>query len=682
MKINKNIKKMMVSRFQSMLLFLSILVLILPSCDTTSTFTTAINSPNQTLSVDVYITDLGEIGYKSNYENKVVVDSSALGFVLDQGGDFSKGMKIIATDTSSFDDTWEQPWGEEHFIRNNYRELIIKVENKQKSRLNIIFRAFDDGLAIRYEFPEQANLKEFKVLEELTQYAMPDNHEAWWIPAFAGNRYEYIYNNSKLDGFDRVHTPFTMETSDGLSIHLHEAALYDYPSMVIKNEGNNILGCELVPLSSTDSTKANLSTPFQTPWRTVQIGKTPGDLITNYMLLNLNEPNKLGDVSWVEPGKYIGVWWEMFVNLGTWHQGPKHAANTKNVIKYIDFASEHGFAGVLVEGWNYGWDGNWMSGGTRFDFTKPYPDYDIDKLSAYAKEKNVYIIGHHETGADTENYDAQLDDAYKYLYDHGMKAVKSGYVELGDTLPNGYYHHGQYFVQHFQRVIEAAAKHKTMVVAHEPIKDTGKRRTYPNMVSREGARGQEFNAMGGNPASHVTVLPFTRCLAGPFDYTPGVFDIKMKYKPGEQVSGTLTRELALYIIIYAPMQMANDLPENYEGHPAFQFIKEVATDWETTKVLNGEIGEFVTIARKARATENWFIGSISNEKERDFTLALDFLNENATYTATIYTDGTDGHYDTNPTVFNIQKMEVNRTTQLKLKLAAGGGTAISITLNN
>ncbi|MEP0366593.1 MAG: glycoside hydrolase family 97 protein [Cyclobacteriaceae bacterium] len=640
--------------------------------------TTELASPGGGLTVSVDVDDEGRPFYALKYENRAIVDTSYLGFEIDKASSLATGLSIVGSGTSAFDETWEQPWGEERFIRNNYKELTVNFTNKEGLMLNVIFRIFDDGFALRYDFPEQAGLQDFVVKEEFTEFNMVGDHSAWWIPAFAGNRYEYEFAKNQLSELDRVHTPLTLEGSDGLYYSIHEAALYDYPSMILRGNGSSALKCELVPYSTTDPAKAYLEAPFKTPWRTLQIGKTPGDLITNYLILNLNEPNKLEDVSWVQPGKYIGVWWEMFVNLGTWHQGPKHAANTQNVKKYIDFASKHGFDGVLVEGWNYGWDGNWMGGGTKFEFSKPYPDYDVEELSSYAADKGVYIIGHHETGADIDNYDDQLEEAYQFLSKYGMKAVKTGYVENGDTLPNGLYHHGQAFVQHFQRVIEMGAKHKTMIVAHEPIKDTGKRRTYPNMVSREGAKGQEYNAMGGSAPNHVTILPFTRGLSGPMDYTPGVFDIMIKTNPGNQVLGTMARELALYLIIYAPMQMANDLPENYEGHPAFQFIKNVPTDWETTKVLDGEIGKHVSIARKERSSENWFVGAITNEEARTTTVDFSFLSPDKTYSATIYRNSDDADYLDNPTGYVIEEKEVTSATSIDFELCRAGGVAISL----
>ncbi|MEM9340829.1 MAG: glycoside hydrolase family 97 N-terminal domain-containing protein, partial [Bacteroidota bacterium] len=414
-----------------------------------------LTSPGDQLKVVVGLDNDQRPFYQAFYKEEPVVDTSYLGVILDKG-DLTSGLKIVSVDTSSFDETWEQPWGEERWIRNNYRELTVGFQKDGGPGLNLVFRLYDQGVAFRYVFPESAGLESFTVLDEQSEFNLIADHPTWSIPAYGGNRYEYIYQKKPVSDLDLVHTPFTVEATNGLYYHIHEAALYDYPSMVLKRKDNHTLTADLVPLSKTDPSKAYLEAPFQTPWRTVQVGEKPGDLITNYMILNLNEPNKLGDVSWVKPGKYMGVWWEMFIDLGTWHQGPKHAANTKNVKKYIDFAGKHGFSGVLVEGWNHGWDGNWMNGGTRFDFTRPYPDYDIEELSRYAAEKGVYLIGHHETGANTENYEQQLEPAYQYLQKYGMKAVKTGYVENGDTLPNGYYHHGQYFVKHFQSLFENA----------------------------------------------------------------------------------------------------------------------------------------------------------------------------------------------------------------------------------
>ncbi len=637
-----------------------------------------LTSPDGRVQVNFFLDENGAPAYSAFYNEKMIVDSSALGFDLYDGASLAEGFEVNTSARNTVDETWEQPWGEQREIRNHYNEMRIdlaKADGEQK--LNIVFRAFDGGLAFRYEFPEES--EELKIMDERTEFRMTANHTAWWIPAYEGNRYEYIYESTALDGFKKVATPLTMKTDEGLYLSIHEADLTDYASMVLAYQDGNVLKCDLVPWKN--GVRSYVSPPFNTPWRTIQIAEKPGDLMTNYMLLNLNDPNVLGDVSWFEPGKYVGVWWEMHINTGTWEQGPKHAANTENTKKYIDFAARHGFDGVLVEGWNYGWDGDWMKNGEEFNFTKPYPDYDIDELSRYAREKDVYLIGHHETGAAIENYEAQLEDAYAFLQNHGMKAVKTGYVEHGDTLTNGEYHHGQYYVRHFQKVIETAARHQVAVVAHEPIKATGKRRTYPNMISREGARGQEYNAWaedGGNPPSHTTILPFTRMLAGPMDFTPGVFDIIMPTQPNNQINTTLAKQLALYVVIYAPMQMACDLPAHYEGHPAFQFIKDVAVDWETTRVMDGAIGEHVTIARKERNGNRWFVGSITNESPRQMTLPLDFLDSGQAYTATVYADGAAAHYKNNPTDYQIYTAQVTADSVLTLDLAASGGAAVML----
>jgi len=414
----------------------------------------------------------------------------------------------------------------------------------------------------------------------------------------------------------------------------------------------------------------------------VQLAEKPGDLITSYLILNLNEPNQLGDVSWFKPCKYIGVWWEMHIGMGTWSSGVQHSATTSNTKKYIDFAARNGFDGVLVEGWNQGWDGDWVKNGHAFNFTETHPDFNLPELSEYAKANGVYLIGHHETGGNIDNYERQMQDAFQQMEDYGIKAVKTGYVEHGSILSNGKYHHGQAYIDHFRKVIQLAARHKIAVVAHEPIKDTGERRTYPNIVSREGARGQEYNAWsedGGNPPDHETVLPFTRCLAGPMDFTPGVFDITIPNKPNNQVNTTLVKQLALYVTIYSPVQMACDLPAHYEKYPdAFQFIKDVGVDWETTKVLDGEIGEFVTIARKEKGSGNWFIGSVTNEKPRAVSIKLDFLDPNQTYQAKIYRDGKDAHYRTNPESYAIESISVTSANTIEAQLSPGGGLAVTI----
>lgn len=639
-----------------------------------------VTSPDSHVSIHFYLTADGAPGYTTFFKEKAVIDSSRLGYKLQNVPSLDRGFEVINTIMTTVDTTWEQRWGEQRIIQDNYNQLRVELQEKegQNRKMNIVFRAYDYGVGFRYEFPGQDHLDTFRIVDELTEFNLSANHQAWWIPAYQGNRYEFLFKRTPLnDMAPYVHTPLTIETTDSLYISIHEAALVDFASMTLQRKGNNQLKCDLVPWKN--GVRVYVDAPHVSPWRSIQIAEKPGDLITSYLILNLNEPNKLKDVSWVKPGKYVGIWWEMHINTGTWHQSARHAANTGNTKRYIDFAARHGFDGVLVEGWNWGWDGNWMNGGEKFRFTQAYPDYDIEVLSRYAKDKGVYIIGHHETGAAVENYDDQLEAAMKFLEDHGMRAVKTGYV--GDSINNGEWHHGQYMVRHHQKVVETAAKYHVMVVAHEPIKDTGLRRTYPNAMSREAARGQEYNAWsgdGGNPPDYVTILPFTRLLSGPMDYTPGVFDIKLPTQPNNQINGTLAKELALYIVIYAPLQMACDLPENYEGHSAFQFIKDVAVDWETTKVLEAKIGEYITIARQERQTDNWYVGTITNEEPRTTTIKLDFLTPGKTYKATIYQDAPDADYIKNPTACVIETKDVSSTSVLSLKLARSGGAAVSI----
>ena len=646
----------------------------------------SIESPAHTLGVNFYLSADGEPSYNVIYKGKELVADSRLGFELKNQPALANSFKLASAKISRFDETWEQPWGEERFIRNHYNQLRIALREVKgaKRKLNIVFRVYDDGVGFRYEFPEQDPLSSFEVLRELTQFNMLADHATWWTPAQAGNQYEYLYRHTPISKMGLVHTPLTMQTSDGLFIALHEAALHDYSTMNLTGGPAGKISATLVPISKNQPVAVKLSAPAVTPWRTLKVEESAADLITNYLTLNLNEPNKLGDVSWVQPAKYVGVWWELHLEKTSWKSGPTHGANTKNVKKYIDFAAKHGIAGVLVEGWNLGWDGEWWKpgGGNSFNFYTPTPDFDVKELSRYAAEKGVYIIGHHETGAAIENYESQLEDAFAFMQRYGMKAVKTGYVETGEELVNGLYHHGQFYVNHAQRVIDMAAKHKVAVVAHETVKDTGERRTYPNIVSREVARGQEYDAWstdGGNPPNHTAILPFTRLLSGPMDFTPGAFELTLPSRPNNQVNTTLAKQLALYVVIYSPVQMASDLPEHYEQHlAAFQFIKDVPVDWETTRALAGAIGEYVAIARKDRNSDNWFVGTLTNEKARTITMKLDFLDANKKYTARIYQDGKTAHYARNPASYEIKEREVVRGDELSLPMAAGGGAAISL----
>ena len=647
-------------------------------------------SPAKKVKIEFILSALGQPTYKSYYNNKVVVNDSVLGFIFKDAPALEKGFKVLSSKVSDFDETWEQPWGEERLIRNNYRELRVALQEVgiEQRKMDVVFRAYDYGIGFRYEVPAQATASSYKIVRELTEFNMNGDHTSWWMPALAGNQYEYLYTQTPISKLGLVHTPLTMKTKAGVYLSIHEAALHDYSSMVIDVVSGTKLHAGLVPLTKHTDVKAEVNLPFVTPWRTIQMAEKAGDLITSYLILNLNEPNKLGDVSWVKPGKFVGVWWEMHLNKTTWKQGPNHGATTENTKKYIDFAAKYGFDSVLVEGWNQGWDGEWWNrGGNDFNFTQPTPDYDVNELVRYAKEKGVYILGHHETGAATDNYESQLEDAYQFLEDHGMKAVKSGYVETGEVLMNGKYHHGQFFVNHAQKVIDMAAKHHVMLDAHEDIKDTGERRTYPNMVSREAARGQEYNAWakdGGNPPNHLAILPFTRFLAGPMDFTPGIFELTLPSRakiPGKstQVNSTLVNQLALYVVLYSPVQMAADLPENYEQHlDAFQFIRDVVTDWETTKVLEGEIGDYVTIARKQRKGDNWFVGGVAGDKPHKTTIALSFLDAHKTYKARIYRDANNADIVTNPGAYTIEEKLVTANDKIDAQLVVGGGVAISL----
>ncbi|PWN06058.1 glycoside hydrolase family 97 protein [Rhodohalobacter mucosus] len=633
--------------------------------------------------------------YAVQHEGTAVIAPSRLGFELQNVPALRDGFEISSTEISSFDETWTQVWGEKKDIRNHYNELkVLLRETAEPNReLAIVFRVYDDGVGFRYEFPEQPGLEEFNIMNELTEFNMTGNHESWWIGAYQSNRYEYLPEHTRLAEVDTVITPFTMKTDDGLYVSLHEAALVDYSSMTVEHLGDNRMKANLMPWH--DGVLVHASAPFVTPWRTLQIGETAGDLVTSYLILNLNEPNKIEDTSWIEPAKYVGIWWEMHLDKSTWGSGPRHGATTENTERYIDFAAEHGFSHVLVEGWNPGWDGDWAASGVVFDFTRPMADFDLYYLTEYALDNGVRLMGHHETSASVEHYESQMEEAFQLYEDLGVRAVKTGYVGHGREIfwtdekgnRNYEWHHGQHMVRHHQKVVELAAEHRISLNVHEGLKDTGLRRTWPNLMTREVARGQEYNAWGsgenvwdgaGNPPDYVTILPFSRNLAGPFDYTPGIVDLYFEdYRPDNRINHTLAKELALYVVIYSPLQMAADLPENYEERPeAFQFIKDVPADWYDTKVLNGEIGEYITTVRKDRNSEDWYLGSITNEESREFVFPLDFLTEGETYVAQIYRDSEDADWAVNPYGFEVEEMEVTSATSLEVTLAPGGGQTI------
>ncbi|MCB0852461.1 MAG: glycoside hydrolase family 97 protein, partial [Bacteroidetes bacterium] len=611
--------------------------------------------------------------------------------------------------------TWEMPWGEQRTVENNYNQLTVNLTEKKAPNRSLIihFKAYNDGIGFRYEFPGQDGVDSVMIMDELTQFNLAGDHTAFWLPG-DWDIYEHLYRTSKISELDAtqyrnhpdlaqtyipenaVNTPVTMKTKEGIYLSFHEANLTDYAGMTLKVDPTKLSLTSNLVGSERREYKVKRALPFSTPWRTIQISETAGGLIDSRLIVNLNEPNKLGDVSWFQPMKYVGIWWEMHLGNSTWDYEStqsmntfvgsdvgkaKHGATTKNAKRYIDFASKNGIKGLLVEGWYTGWD-HWIGFEDRegvFDFVTEYPDYDIEEVVRYGREKGVNLIMHHETSAAPRTYEQQLDTAYSLMKRLGIHSVKTGYV--GKIIPKGEYHHGQWMVNHYRKVVEHATKYQVAVNAHEPIKATGIRRTYPNVIAREGLRGQEFNAWasdGGNPPEHLPIVAFTRMLAGPIDFTPGVFELSLKPKPNNQINTTLAQQLALYVVIYSPIQMACDLPENYEGHPAFQFIRDVGVNWEQSITLDGEVGDFVTIAREERETGNWFVGSITDENERDITINFDFLPEGKTFNAQIYRDGEKAHYRDNPGDYVIDSETIQKGDSRTFHLAPGGGVAISL----
>jgi len=671
----------------------------------------SISSPNGMITLSFYKNDNGNISYEMFFKNKSVIKPSALGFKFSKPDLVLNQFDIIKIDSSSFDESWKPVWGEQSLIRNNYHELSISLKNNASGIIiKIVFRVYNEGIGFRYEFPEQQNLNHFIIADELTQFSMTGDHKTFWIPGDYDTN-EYAYSTTKLSAIDAnrgeaskeiavryiagsnvVQTPLMMKTDEGLYINIHEAALVNYPAMdLMIDKATFQFHTQLVP--DAFNNKAYLQTPAKTPWRTIIVSDKAADILNSRMVLNLNEPSKIADVSWIKPSKFVGVWWEMHVGIGTWDLAGgqsasaiitkrRHGANTANVKRYIDFAAKNGIEGVLVEGWNTGWEdwfGNWKE--DVFDFVTPYSDFNIAELSAYAKSKGVKIIMHHETSGSVTNYERQMDTAYRLMKKYGYDAVKTGYV--GKIIPRGEHHDGQWMVNHYIRVAKKTAEYKIMVDMHEPVRPTGLQRTYPNWLACEAARGNEFNAWSvGNMPDHETILPFTRLMGGPMDYTPGIFKIKMSsYNPEkkEQVHTTLAKQLALYVTMYSPLQMAADLPENYEAHmDAFQFIKEVSVDWDESKVLDAEPGDYIVEARKGKGTQNWFIGAITDETARSLPVTLDFLNKGTKYIATIYRDAADADWKNNPEAYVIEKFVVDTKTKLGLMLAPGGGTAISI----
>lgn len=644
-----------------------------------------IASPGGVLAVELQVDGDGRPSYSVRRFGTEIVAPSRLGFLLVGAPKLDRNFALASQQARSFDETWEQPWGETRFIRNRYNELTARLTERGGLRrsIDLVFRVYDDGIGFRYEFPEQPNLADVAIQEELTEFAVARPGTAWWIPAFEWNREEYLYNRTRISEVAIAQTPMTVRTEDGLHIAFHEAALIDYSGMNLAPMGGGRFRAALTP--GLDAAKVRRRAPFPTPWRTMQISDTAGGLVTNYLILNLNEPNRLGDVSWVRPTKYVGVWWEMHLDRSTWSSGPRHGATNANVRRHIDFAARNGFDAVLVEGWNLGWDGDWFGTGHDFSFTRSYPDFDLEALAGYARQRGVRLIGHHETGGNAMHYESQMEAGFDLYQRLGITAVKTGYVaDAGQARVRGpdgreafAWHEGQEMNRHHLRVIEAAARRRISINAHEPTKDTGLRRTWPNIIAREGARGMEFSAWGnpGNPPEHEANLVFTRLLAGPMDYTPGIFGMQTRAPGGIQT--TWAKQLALYVVIYSPLQMAADLLEHYEANPRpFQFIRDVPVDWQETVVVNGEVGDYVTIARKDRGSENWYLGAVSDEQGRVLAAPLSFLTPGRRYRAQIYRDGDNADYRSRPQDIVIEERIVTSADTLTLRLAPGGGQAI------
>jgi alpha-glucosidase len=652
--------------------------------------TLSVSSPDGRNKVGVAVHD-GKLYYILSRDGRPLLEPSMLGFEFRGGPALRDGLRITGSSRATFDQTWTQPWGEVSHVRDHHNELKVSVAETAGPgrKFDFVVRAFNDGIGFRYELPAQPALGDFVISEELTQFNLADDAKAWWIPSNRPrlDRSEMLYSSSPVSVIDSVQTPLTMQTRDGRTFMvIHEANLVDYARMNIAGPrmDSRLLRVALAPWQNGDKVRGH--TPFVTPWRTIQLADRAADLAPSVIGLNLNPPNVIPDVSWIKPMKYIGIWWGMHINTMTWSSGPKHGATTENTKRYIDFAAANGIRGVLVEGWNTGWDGDWIKNANAFSFTQAYPDYDLPGLARYAHSKGVDLIVHNETSGGIVNYERQLDSAFALYHSLGLDAIKSGYVT--DTTPEGNSHHSQFMVRHYRKVIETAAKYHIMMDVHEPIHDTGERRTYPNWMSREGARGQEYNAWGGeggNPPEHETNLFFTRLLAGPMDFTPGVFDLLLERGTGRprrldesRPRTTLAKQLALYIVIYSPLQMAADLPENYVKQPAFQFIRDVAVDWDTTKVIDGKIGDYVIVARKARNSPEWFLGAITDEDARTFDVPLSFLTKGEKYVAEIYADGPGASWSENPLSVAISSRNVDSNTHLSVVLAAGGGQAIRI----
>ncbi len=649
-----------------------------------------VTSPDGRNRVTVEIRD-GALTYSVERDGRAVFLPSRLGLAFQGAPPLRDSLRMVDTSRDTVDETWTQPWGEVARVRDHHNELRITVAEVASPgrRFVVAFRAFNDGIGFRYELPAQPGLGEFAITDELTEFTLADDARAWWIPSNRPrlDRSEMLFSSSPVSVLDSVQTPLTMETRDGRTfIVIHEANLVDYARMFLSGPRmqSRTLRAALAPYA--DGIKVRGRTPFVTPWRTIQLADRATDLAPSVLGLNLNPPSVIENTSWIKPMKYVGIWWGMHIGTMTWSSGPKHGATTANTKRYIDFAAANGRGGVLVEGWNVGWDGDWIQNRNAFSFTKPYPDYDLAEVARYAHQKGVKLIVHNETSGGIENYERQMDSAFALYHSLGLDAIKSGYVT--DFVGEGHSHYGQYMVRHHRHVIEKAAQYGIMLDVHEPIHDAGERRTYPNMMSREGARGQEYNAWsaeGGNPPEHETILFFTRMLDDPMDFTPGIFDILIERGTGRprrpdepRVRTTLAKQLALYVVLYSPLQMAADLPENYEHQPAFQFIRDVAIDWDTTRVIAGKIGDYVIVARRERNGPSWYVGAITDEEARTFDVPLTFLTPGRKYVAEIYADGPGANWLTNPLPVTISRRSVDVTSRLHLVLAPGGGQAIRI----
>lgn len=698
-----------ISRFFFLLLFLGV---------TAGMWAEQLVSPNGQLRLNFSVNAQGEPVYELYYKDKVVIKPSKLGLELKDDPGLMNGFTLAGVQTSTFDETWQPVWGEEKEIRNHYNEMAVTLNQQAQDRHIILrFRLFDDGLGFRYEFPLQKNLNYFVIKEEHTQFAMAGDHTAFWIPGDYDTQ-EYDYTESRLSEIrglmpgaitdnasqtqfspTGVQTALQMKTADGLYINLHEAALVDYSCMHLNLDDKNLV-FESWLTPDAQGNKGYLQAPCTSPWRTVIVSDDARDILASRITLNLNEPCAYDDVSWIKPVKYVGVWWEMIAGKSTWaytddllsvklgqtdysktEPNGRHGANNEHVKKYIDFAAANGLDQVLVEGWNQGWE-DWFghSKDYVFDFVTPYPDFDVEMLNDYAHSKGVKLMMHHETSSSVRNYERHLDKAYQFMVDHGYNAVKSGYV--GDIIPRGEHHYGQWMNNHYLYAVKKAAEYKIMVNGHEAVRPTGLCRTYPNLIGNEAARGTEYEAFGGSKPFHTTLLPFNRLIGGPMDYTPGIFDIRLDFmgdQPHGQVQTTLAKQLALYVTLYSPLQMAADLVENYEKHmDAFQFIKDVAVDWDESRYLEAEPGDYITIARKAKGSNNWFVGGITDENARTAEFKLDFLDADKKYVATLYADGKDADYKENPTSYQIKKGIVTAKTRFSVQEARSGGFALSL----